>query len=233
MSDKPKIAVLLATLESHNHIIGDVERGVKIYEKGGYELHQDEDGTYWGHIPHKDGYKAVSLAFTRDGSDLKQHYCMCVAGERNPPICRHIVAAVLSIQGGVMDSKLKLGKTAKASTTVTYVNTAKAIGSGSLDVFATPMMIALMESAACECLADVLEPGQTSVGTKVDIAHNAASPVGANITATATIESVSGNKITFAVTASDSAGEIGSGKHTRVIVDAERFVSRAIRTHKS
>lgn len=120
-----------------------------------------------------------------------------------------------------------IGKTASVSVAVTDSNTAKAVGSGSLDVFATPMMIALMERAACECLADVLNQEQTSVGTKIDVMHTAASPVGAEITAAATIENVAGRTIEFTVTANDGTGEIGKGKHTRVVVDAEKFALKA------
>jgi predicted thioesterase len=120
-----------------------------------------------------------------------------------------------------------IGKTATATVTVIGQNTARAVGSRSLDVFATPMMVALMERAACECLADALEPGQTSVGTSVDIEHTAASPIGADITASATITGVDGRKIEFEVIAMDAKGEIGHGKHTRVIVDGERFMAKA------
>ncbi len=122
-------------------------------------------------------------------------------------------------------SGIFVGKSVTASTIVTEENTAKAVGSGSLDVFATPMMIALMERAACECLADGLEPGQTSVGTKVSIGHTAASPVGAAITATAVIIGMDGRMIEFEVSANDGKGEIGRGTHERFIVDSERFIT--------
>ena len=125
-----------------------------------------------------------------------------------------------------MNKNLSIGKTASAFTTVTESNTAKTIGSGSLDVLATPMMVALMEQAACDCVEDGLEAGQTSVGTEVNVSHIAASPIGAEITATATIEYVLGRKIGFVVTAYDKSGEIGKGKHTRVIVDAESFMKK-------
>ena len=118
------------------------------------------------------------------------------------------------------------GKTATAGRTVTEALTAKAVGSGSLNVFATPMMIALMEEAACACLADSLEATQTSVGTLINVAHTAASPIGAMITATATVDEVDGRKVSFTVTAHDGVNEIGSGKHERFIVDAERFMSK-------
>jgi len=119
-----------------------------------------------------------------------------------------------------------IGKTATVTTVVSEKNTATAVGSGSLDVFSTPMMIALMEQAACECLADSLEPGQTSVGTQVNIAHTVASPLGATITATATIAHVEGRKVTFTVVANDGLNDIGSGTHGRFIVDVEKFMSK-------
>ena len=121
---------------------------------------------------------------------------------------------------------LTIGKTGTASTTVTDSNTAKAVWSGSLDVFATPMMIALMESAACECLSDCMEEGQTSVGNMISVEHTKASPIGAEIKASAAIESINGRRIVFAVTANDDSGEIGKGKHERTIIDAERFMGK-------
>ena len=121
---------------------------------------------------------------------------------------------------------ITIGKTAAIRTTVDENNTARAVGSGSLDVFATPMMIALMEGAACEALSDVLEAGQTSVGTHIDVSHTAASPLGSVITASATITGTSGRKIEFAVTASDGTGEIGNGTHIRFIVDETKFMAK-------
>ena len=121
---------------------------------------------------------------------------------------------------------LTIGKTATVSTTVADNNTAKAVGSGNLNVFATPMMIALMEQAACECLANSLEFGQSSVGTQVNVVHTAASQIGAKITATAVIKNIDGRKITFVITARDEAKEIGSGTHERFLIDVDRFMSR-------
>jgi predicted thioesterase len=118
------------------------------------------------------------------------------------------------------------GKSATVTTVVTQKNTAKAVGSGSLDVFATPMMVALMEQAACECMADGLEPGQTSVGTQINVAHTAASPLGATISATAEIVAAEGRKVSFTVVAHDGSNEIGRGTHERFIIDAERFMNK-------
>lgn len=223
---QPKVT--LTTLESHNHIIGDIERGVKIYQRGGVEFMEREPGEYWAQVPHKGETKAVMLSFTRDGQDLERYSCHCTWRGGGNPVCRHVVAAVLAIQDGVVETQIKIGKTATAQTTVTEQNTAKAVGSGSLDVFATPMMIALMEQAACAVLEDCLEPGQTSVGTKISAEHNAASPIGAKITATATIAAAFGRRIEFSITASDGSREIGKATHTRVIVDADRFMAKSL-----
>jgi len=125
-----------------------------------------------------------------------------------------------------MLSESLIGKSADAITVVKDANTAKAVGSGSLDVFATPMMIALMEEAACNCLADVLEEGQSSVGTQISVDHTSASPLGVEITATATIKSVDGRKVIFELSAHESKNEIGKGIHTRFIIDVTRFIAK-------
>ena len=123
-------------------------------------------------------------------------------------------------------SNITVGTTASASTTVTEQNTALAVKSGNLEVFATPMMVALMEEAACNCLSEYLLEGSSSVGTSVEIAHTSPSPLGIEVTATAKIESVDGRKVEFSVTARDENGDIGSGKHTRIIVEKERFMQK-------
>jgi predicted thioesterase len=143
------------------------------------------------------------------------------------PIRKQIVALVLAVQGGLVDSKIVIGKSAMVSVKVDESNTALAVGSGSLPVFATPMMIALMEQAACTVLADALPEGETSVGTMINVQHSAASPIGSTITATATITAVFGRKVVFKVIASDMNGEIGGGTHERAVVDSERFMERA------
>ena len=118
------------------------------------------------------------------------------------------------------------GNTATVHTTVDQNNTAQAVGSGDLPVFATPMMIALMERAACEAIAAGLAPGQSSVGTQVSVAHTAASPVGAQVSATATVTQVDGRQVEFELRAHCSEQEIGRGTHTRFIIDAERFMAK-------
>ena len=221
------IAITMATLESRLHEVNSIKSGMKLYNVKKVEFSHQEDDRYFFRVEDKYDTRTVILSFTRDGCDLDRHFCNCGVGSDGDCLCKHIVASVFALQGGIVESKITLGKTASVSTIVTDTNTAKAVGSGSLDVFATPMMIALMERAACDCLADGLESCQTSVGTQINVSHNASSPIGTEITATATIESVFGCKVQFAITAADETNEIGNGKHTRVIVDAGRFMKKA------
>jgi len=221
-----KIGVTLVTLESHNHVAGDIERGVKIYNQGGVEFEERESGAYWARVPHKNDFKMVTVQFTRDGQDIEHYTCHCTIDYKDSPVCRHVVAAVLAIQGGVIESNLTLGKTYSFEFCVTEQYTAKSAGSGSLDILATPSMIAMMEHAACALLEDALDAGQTSVGTSANVAHTAASPVGIMAAAEAKITSARGRAITFEVSARDEAGEIGKGTHTRVIVDEKRFIEK-------
>ncbi len=123
--------------------------------------------------------------------------------------------------------ELTTGAKAAATLTVTEEKTAKIVGSGSLNVFATPMMAALMEQAACEALAPYLEGDETTVGTELNIQHTAATPVGVTVTAEAEVTAVNGREIAFSVKAFDSVGEIGSGTHKRFVVFAEKFQARA------
>ena len=118
---------------------------------------------------------------------------------------------------------LKEGIKGKQTATADASNSAKTMGSGSLDVFATPAMVALMEKTAVKSLETVLEDGQTTVGIALDIKHSAATPLGMTVTCESELVAVDGRKLTFAVTASDERGVIGSGMHERFIVDAERF----------
>lgn len=122
---------------------------------------------------------------------------------------------------------ITIGATGTASVTVDMSNLAMTVGSGSLPVFATPMMASLMEQAACNAIAPFLAEGETTVGTKLEISHDAATPPGLTVTATAEVTAVSGREISFHVTAEDGVGVIGSGIHKRFLVDAERFTLKA------
>lgn len=121
---------------------------------------------------------------------------------------------------------MNIGLSFTATTTVNQNNTAKALGSGDMDVFATPAMVALMENAAMTAVAPHLEAGQTTVGTQITTSHIKASALGATITATATLTAVDGRSLTFAITAREGDKVIGEGTHTRFIVDRGRFLAK-------
>ena len=121
---------------------------------------------------------------------------------------------------------LNTGLSFTSRTTVSSENTAKAIGSGDMEVFATPAMIALMENAAMLAVAAGLPDGSSTVGSEMNVTHIKPSGLGAEITATAVLTSVEGRKLTFNVGASDSEGMIGEGTHVRYIVDRERFLAK-------
>lgn len=121
---------------------------------------------------------------------------------------------------------LTTGLRGTAERTVTPENTAAACGSGSLPVFGTPFMLAMMEEATCTAISAQLEDGQSTVGVSMDIQHTAPSPVGMAVRAEATLTEVNGKMLTFSVTAYDQAGEIGSGTIRRCIIRSESFLSR-------
>ena len=114
-----------------------------------------------------------------------------------------------------------------AARTVERADTALEIGSGSMLVFATPALAALMERAACEAIAEELEEGWTSVGTRLELSHDAATPVGMEVRAESRLTAVDGRRLTFEITAFDEAGEIGKATHERVVVKTERFLEKA------
>lgn len=125
-----------------------------------------------------------------------------------------------------MLQELKPGLAGTAETVVRETNTALAMGSGSLHVFATPSMIALMEQAACNAVAACLDEESTSVGTLVNITHDAATGMGKAVTATATLVEVQGRKLVFEITAADEDKQIGKGTHERFIVNKEKFMAK-------
>ena len=122
--------------------------------------------------------------------------------------------------------EITVGMTGSASTSVEREDTALEVGSGSLLVYATPCMVALMEGAACEAIAEAIPEGKTTVGIELNISHLAATPVGMEVRAEAAVTAVDGNIITFSVTAFDEAGKIGEGTHKRAIVTAQRFLDK-------
>ncbi len=122
--------------------------------------------------------------------------------------------------------ELTIGLKATVSTVVEREDTALEVGSGELLVYATPCMAALMEGAACEAIAGILPEGQTTVGTGLELAHTAATPVGMEVHADAELTAVEGKKLTFSIQVFDEAGQIGHAIHTRVIVSSQKFLDR-------
>ena len=122
--------------------------------------------------------------------------------------------------------EIAVGMKGEVGTTVEREDTALEVGSGSLLVYATPCMVALMEGAACEAIAEALGENQTTVGTALNIEHISATPVGLEVRAEAVVTAVEGKVITFEVKAFDEAGEIGRGTHKRVVINSQKFLEK-------
>ena len=122
---------------------------------------------------------------------------------------------------------LQPGMEGKLERTVTKEMTARAYGSGTLEVYATPAMIALAEETAWRSVQGELEEGQGTVGTKLDIAHIAATPVGMKVRCESRLLEIDRRRLVFRIEVYDEAGQIGSGVHERFIVDLERFQAKA------
>lgn len=122
---------------------------------------------------------------------------------------------------------LKTGITGNCSVVVDESNTARRMGSGTLDVFATPAMTALMEKTAWQSIAPYLEEGQGSVGIRLAISHDAPTPLGMTVTCESTLTEIDGRRLVFEVTASDEEGIIGKGTHERFIIMEEKFQEKA------
>lgn len=123
---------------------------------------------------------------------------------------------------------IKVGESHSMTLTVEKQHTAAVVGSGLAEVFATPMMIGMMENTAAACLGRFLLQGQSSVGTYVGVSHDAATPVGMQVCVTATITAVDRRKVEFDVEARDEVELIGRGTHTRFVVDNEKFMGKAM-----
>lgn len=121
-----------------------------------------------------------------------------------------------------------LGVVGYAATVVGPDNTAVSVGSGTLPVFSTPSLAALMEQAAVSALQSFLPLGMTSVGTSLSIKHLAATPVGHNIRADATVTAVEGRRVEFSIKVFDEREKIGEGTHERFLVDAESFMGKLV-----
>ena len=122
--------------------------------------------------------------------------------------------------------EITVGMKGITETCVEKEDTAAEVGSGSLLVYSTPCMVALMEGAACEAIDEALAEGQTTVGIELNIQHLSATPVGVEVRAEAEVTAVEGKVITFTLHAFDESGEIGKGTHKRCIVNAQKFLEK-------
>ena len=122
--------------------------------------------------------------------------------------------------------EITVGMKGTVSTSVERDDTALEVGSGSLLVYATPCMVALMEGAACEAIADAIAEDKTTVGIELNVSHLAATPVGMDVRSEAEVTAVEGNIISFSVVAYDESSKIGEGTHKRAIVSSQRFLDK-------
>lgn len=121
---------------------------------------------------------------------------------------------------------LQAGIKGEQKVEVVYENTATAVGSGVLEVFATPCMIALMEKTACDSVIPYLDEGDGTVGTELNIKHVAATPIGMTVRCESELLEVDGRRLVFEVKAYDEVGLIGEGRHERFIVNNEKFQNK-------
>ena len=122
---------------------------------------------------------------------------------------------------------INLGIEGRCEERVEHTLTAASIGSGMVDVYATPMMIALMERTCSKSVMPYLNEGETTVGTHIDVSHTSATPVGMTVRCKSELIEIDGRSLTFSVAAYDEAGLIGEGCHKRFVVDKERFENKA------
>jgi fluoroacetyl-CoA thioesterase len=124
------------------------------------------------------------------------------------------------------EAALRPGLVGRATAHVSEILTAPVLGSGSIAVYATPAMVALMEEAAVACVDRYLKSGEATVGVLIDVRHTAATPPGVDVSAEATLTAVDGRKLSFSIVAHDAAGPIGEATHTRLVVDVSRFEAK-------
>jgi fluoroacetyl-CoA thioesterase len=127
---------------------------------------------------------------------------------------------------------LESGLIAEAEITVSEAETAAHLGSGTIPVYATPALVALMENAAVRALEGHLPPGQTTVGGRIDVRHLAATPVGMQVRAQAKLTEVQGRKLTFRIQAWDEIELIAEADHVRFVVEEKSFMERARKKEK-
>lgn len=122
---------------------------------------------------------------------------------------------------------IEVGIKGYAETVVDETNTAAALGSGLLPVYATPALVALAEEAAWKSVADALDEGQGTVGTKLDLSHIAATPVGVKVHCDAELVEIDRRRLVFSIQVFDEKEKIAEGTHERFIIDNDRFLTKA------
>lgn len=122
---------------------------------------------------------------------------------------------------------LEIGLKGREQVIVSLSKSAKEMGSGSLDVFATPALVALMEAASVNCVAGHLEQGKTTVGMSIDVKHTSPTPLGMTAGAESELAEIDGKRLVFKITAYDNAGVIGTAVHERMIVDGAKLTEKA------
>lgn len=122
--------------------------------------------------------------------------------------------------------KMKTGHTFEQTFTVRPDDTATALGSGHLEVFATPALVALMENTAIRCIDGVLDPGSDTVGIEIHIKHVKATPVGKTVSCRATLVEIDGRRLRFNIEARDGEDIIGTAVHDRIIINPEKFMNK-------
>ncbi len=122
---------------------------------------------------------------------------------------------------------LTVGTVNRGQVTVCPENTARAMGSGALEVFATPALVALAEQTCWTGIQSHLEPGQGTVGTRLDLQHTAPTPLGMTVYCESTLTEINGRSLTFSVKLWDDKGPVGEGTHQRVIIFSDRFQAKA------
>lgn len=125
-----------------------------------------------------------------------------------------------------MEINIPQGEKGEKEVLVNETNTAKAYGSGLIDVFATPAMIALMENTAHSSIQDFLPQGMVTVGIEINVKHIKATPIGKTVKCNSYLEKVDGKRLYFTIEAFDQEGKIGEANHIRYIVDALKFVEK-------
>ena len=128
---------------------------------------------------------------------------------------------------------ITVGLKGRAETDVNVGNTAQAACSGALPVFGTPFMCALMEEAAWKSIAPHLDAGQSTVGTRLEVTHDSATPVGMKVWAESEVTQVDGKRLVLKVTAYDEKGPIGQGTHERFIITDERFLAKCAKKREA